>query len=110
MEIELLVVPDCPSEAAAAELIQTAVTDTGVQAIVTRTIIATQDQAQQRHFVGSPTILLNGEDPFARPDAPVAVACRLYSTPDGLRGVPELRDLRQALKRVAQAERPARTS
>ena len=102
MEIELLVVPDCPSEAVAVELIQTAVADIGVQAIVTRTVIATQDQAQQRHFVGSPTILLNGEDPFAVSDARVAVACRLYSTPDGLRGVPALRDLCQALKRAAQ--------
>ncbi len=101
MDIELLFVSDCPNEAAAAELIRTAVADTRVQATVTRTIIASQDQAQQRGFVGSPTILLNGSDPFARPDAPAALSCRLYSTPDGLRGVPALQALREALKRVA---------
>ena len=101
MNIELLVIPDCPHSDAAAELITTAVVDTRVQATVTRTIIDSQDEAQQRAFTGSPTILLNGVDPFARPDAPVALSCRLYPTPDGLRGVPTLRDLRQALKRVA---------
>lgn len=101
MDIELLVVPDCPNEAAAAELITSAVADTRVRATIIRTIIASPDQAQRRGFTGSPTILLNGSDPFARPDAPVAMCCRLYSTPEGLRGVPALRDLREALKRVA---------
>ncbi len=101
IKIELLIVPDCPNEADAVELITTAVADTLVRATVTRTVIATRDQARQRGFVGSPTILLNGTDPFAQPDAAIALACRLYSTPEGLRGAPTLRDLRQALKRVA---------
>ena len=101
MDIELLVIPDCPHAAMAAELITTAVADARVEATITRTIIDSQDEAQQRGFTGSPTILLNGVDPFARPDAPVALSCRLYSTPEGLRGVPALRDLREALKRIA---------
>ncbi|MDQ2851176.1 MAG: hypothetical protein M3Y49_10675 [Actinomycetota bacterium] len=101
LKSELLIVPHCPNEADAVELITTAVADTRVRATVTRTVIATRDQARQRGFVGSPTILLNGTDPFAQPDAAAALACRLYSTPQGLRGVPTLRDLRQALTRVA---------
>lgn len=101
MKIELLVVPNCPHETAAAELITTAVADTGVRATVTRTIITSDEAAIRRGFIGSPTILLNGVDPFAPADAPVALACRLYSTPDGLDGVPGLRDLRRALKRAA---------
>ena len=101
MDIELLVVPECPNEAAAAELIAAAVADTRVQATITRTVITSQDQARRRGFTGSPTILLNGSDPFAAPAGPGAMACRLYSTPEGLRGVPAFRDLRQALKRVA---------
>ncbi|QIM21906.1 hypothetical protein G7075_13535 [Phycicoccus sp. HDW14] len=101
MDIELLVIPDCPNDDAAAELIRTAVADTRVRATITRTVIASLGDAQQRGFSGSPTILLNGVDPFARPDAPVALSCRLYSTPEGLRGIPALRDLRQALKQVA---------
>lgn len=101
IEIELLVVPDCPNEADAVELITTAVADARVLATVTRTLIATPEHARQRGFVGSSTILLNGADPFAQPDAVVAKTCRLYPTPDGARSIPTLRDLRQALKRVA---------
>lgn len=101
MEIEVLVVPDCPHQAAATDLIATALADTGVKANITITTVATHDEAQERGFPGSPTILLNGSDPFARSDTPTALSCRLYSTPDGLRGVPALRDLRQALKQAA---------
>ena len=102
MDIELLVTPDCPNEAVAAELISTAVADTGVSARVIRTIIANQDEAERRGFTGSPTILLNGCDPFARAGASPAFACRLYvSSEGGMRGAPELRDLRQAIKRTA---------
>jgi hypothetical protein len=104
VNIELLTTAGCPHEAAAVELITTALADTGVKAVITRTIITSQDDARQRGFIGSPTILLNETDPFHRPDAPVALACRLYTTPDGLRGVPALRDLRQALKRAAAPE------
>lgn len=101
IEIELLVVPDCPNEAGAAALITTAVADLHVRAMVTHTVIATHDMALQRGFVGSPTILVNGSDPFAQFDTAVGLACRLYSTPDGLRGLPTLLDLRQALTRQA---------
>lgn len=97
VEIEVLVIPDCPHQATATELIATALADTAVRANVTITTIATQDQAEQRGFTGSPTILVNGLDPFATPDSPAAVSCRLYLTPDGPRGVPELQDLSQAL-------------
>lgn len=75
--------------------------DTRLQANVTRTIITSQEQAPDRRFSDSPTILFDGIDPFAVPQAPVGVACRLYTTPYGARGIPALRDLRQALKRAA---------
>ncbi len=101
MDIELLVVPDCPNESAAAELVRCALADTGVSATLTRNIIATEDDARRHGFIGSPTILVDGRDPFAQPGAPVGLACRLYQTPDGLAGVPSLPDLRRAIKRAA---------
>src|SRR3954470_12848526 len=101
MQIELLLVPDCPHATAAADLVATAVKDTGVTATITQVTLVSEEQARDRGFTGSPTILLDGWDPFASPEPFVRLACRLYATPDGLRGVPALRDLRQALKRVA---------
>jgi hypothetical protein len=102
VDIELLMVPDCPHRRAAVELLHTALADTRITASVTTTIVATLDEARRRGFVGSPTILIDGRDPFADPGAQVAVACRIYSTPDGIAGLPSLRDLRQALKRAAE--------
>jgi len=104
VNIELLTTAGCPHEAAAVELVTSALADTGIEAVITRTIITSDGQARQRAFIGSPTILVNQNDPFHRPDAPVALACRLYTTPDGVRGVPALRDLREALKRAAAPE------
>lgn len=104
MRIEILLVADCPNEDAAVDLIGATVAEAGVHADVTRTIITSQEQARERGFVGSPTFLLDGTDPFAQPEAPVALACRLYSTPDGLRGVPALPDLRRALQSAAADE------
>lgn len=99
MDIELLVVPDCPNEARAAALLRSALDDIGLGSVdYTVIVIDTQDAAERRHFVGSPTISVDGEDIFAEPERPSSVACRVYPGPSG---VPELRDLRQALKRAA---------
>ena len=51
-----------------------------------------------RRFSGSPTILIDGWDPFARPGGEPALACRVYRHGNAL---PDARQLRQALKRVA---------
>ncbi len=99
MRIELLVVPECPHEAAAADLLATALADVGLGSVgYTVTVIDSQDDAERRHFIGSPTICVDGVDLFAEPARPAAVACRMY--PGGA-GVPSLSDLRQALKKAA---------
>ena len=61
------------------------------------TVIDSHEQAMARGFVGSPTILIDGVDPFAVPGQSPAVACRVYATPAGLSGVPELADVATAL-------------
>lgn len=102
MDVELLVVADCPQENAAAQLLHTALADIGLPRTRFRTtIIASQEQAADRVFAGSPTFLLNGVDPFAEPHPQVGLSCRVYRDADGPHGVPALSDLRQALKRAA---------
>jgi hypothetical protein len=44
-------------------------------------LIRSDEQAHDLDFRGSPTVLLNDRDPFATPDEPVGLACRLYGTP-----------------------------
>lgn len=99
MDVELLVVPDCPHEKPAAAQLRSALDDIGLTAVdIERTVIATEEDAQRRGFVGSPTILLNGVDPFDVPGQRVAVACRIYP---GSGGLPDVSALRQALERAA---------
>ena len=79
-----------------------ALADVGLGNVRIRTtVIDSYLAAEQRAFVGSPTILLNGHDPFHRPGTEPALACRVYDTTDGPSGVPDLRALRRALKREA---------
>jgi len=56
---------------------------------------------------GSPTVLVDGRDPFAAPGTPASVSCRLYQDEGGrAQGAPSLTRLRQALD--GQEERCAR--
>ncbi|MGW3353420.1 hypothetical protein ACWDA3_59915 [Nonomuraea rubra] len=84
VEIELLVVPDCPNQQLAAERLRQTLGEAGLHATgFTTRMIADQAEAERTGFTGSPTILLDGRDPFAEPGATPSLACRLYRTPDG---------------------------
>jgi hypothetical protein len=79
----------------------------GLAALSVRTtVIASQEQeqAQERGFVGSPTILINGVDPFGVARQSPAYACRAYATPAGLSGVPPLGDVISALTAASNRE------
>lgn len=60
-------------------------------------LIETQEAAERHGFRGSPTVLVDGVDPFANPDAPVGLSCRVYRTETGFAGTPSLDQLRTAL-------------
>jgi hypothetical protein len=102
MDVELLVVPECPHEVAAHELLRTALDDVGLRRVpITTTVVDTQELAEDRAFIGSPTILVNGQDPFPTLAHPAGLACRVYDSASGPSGLPDLRSLRQVLKREA---------
>lgn len=104
VDIELLVVPDCPNQAPAATLLRAVLDDLDLAGQPVRTsIIASAAEAKLRGFLGSPTFLVDGVDLFADPDRQPALACRMYQTQAGRAGLPELATLRRALSRVAVA-------
>jgi hypothetical protein len=64
---------------------------------VTRQEIADEPTAAQADMHGSPTLLINGTDPFAAPGQPASLSCRLYRDDAGRPGpVPSVEALRQA--------------
>jgi len=62
-------------------------------------MIETVQEAQEYGFKGSPTILVDGTDPFDDGTGQVGLACRLYMTESGLRGHPSRAQLEALLRR-----------
>jgi len=65
--------------------------------VITRVLVESPEEADRVGFRGSPSVLIDGTDPFSDQDAPAGLSCRVYPTPDGLAGSPTLEQLREAL-------------
>jgi hypothetical protein len=88
-------VEDCPHWITAHERLLEVAAERGVE--VEHLVVGTPREAEAFGFRGSPTILVEGRDPFARGDEACGLSCRLYETPDGPAGSPTLEQLRKAL-------------
>jgi hypothetical protein len=60
--------------------------------------VETAEDAERLRFIGSPTILVDGRDPFAAAESAFGLTCRVYQIPGGLAGSPTLDQLRGALR------------
>jgi hypothetical protein len=95
MTLEILQVPGCPG----ADLLDTRLAELGHPG-VSRRIVTSQADAERLGLTGSPTLLVDGADPFARPGQPPSVSCRLYLDEHGRRSpAPSPGQLRAALRR-----------
>jgi hypothetical protein len=75
MALEILQVPGCPGADLLAARLDGLLAG---RARVTRRVVASQAEAERLGMTGSPTLLADGADPFARPGLLPAVSCRLY--------------------------------
>ncbi|MFD4177212.1 alkylmercury lyase family protein [Streptomyces anulatus] len=108
MRITVLTVADCPNARPALERV-TAALD-GRQAQVELVEVADESDAARLGMSGSPTILIDGTDPFAPPGAAPSISCRLYRDAAGtVSGVPDEAALRRALAGAAPQARDAGT-
>lgn len=99
MLVQVLTVPNCPHAEPAAAVVREALDEAGLSDVpVTTVTVDTQDEADRLGFLGSPTILIDGRDPFPEAGRAPALACRLYRHPAGLSGVPPIHPIRQALR------------
>ena len=98
MRVELFYFDGCPNWKVADERLREAMRTVGRDDItVRRRKVETPAHAEAVRFAGSPTIRINGEDPFATGDERVGLACRLYRTPEGLGGSPTVGQFVEAL-------------
>ena len=81
MRITVLTVPGCPNAPLAMERVTAALA--GRPAQVELVEVGEQAEAVRLGMHGSPTILVDGVDPFATPGTAPSVSCRLYREPGG---------------------------
>ena len=98
MDIELLYFNGCPSWLLTEQRLREAIEEAGLDAVPVRVSVTTAEEAERLRFRGSPTVLLDGRDPFADESAPFGLACRVFPTPDGLQGAPTVAQLVEALQ------------
>jgi hypothetical protein len=75
----------------------------GLDATIGYQRIDRHESAIEHGFRGSPTVLIDGVDPFADGDAPCGISCRIYETEIGQAGSPTIDQLRAA---IAAEKRP----
>jgi hypothetical protein len=105
VNVELLWWEGCPSTERALEAVRDALTGLGLDDVHVRMReIQTDEDAEAAGFVGSPTILIDGQDFVpAAADEQIGLSCRVYRRRDGrISPIPDPDDLRAALKRAAQ--------
>ena len=99
MDVRLLFFDGCPNWGETDRRLQEALRIVGATDVVlTYVEVVSPEDAERLSFRGSPTVLVDGADPFADAAAPVGLACRVFQTPDGLRGAPTVEQLVTVLR------------
>jgi hypothetical protein len=97
MHIEILHVPDCPNLSLARSRLSIALELTGITPSVREIVVADPAVADKLGMHGSPTITIDGRDPFDQETGPGSLSCRLYWSEDRLDGAPGLAQLIEAI-------------
>ncbi|MGH9279257.1 MAG: thioredoxin family protein [Acidimicrobiales bacterium] len=96
MRVTLQYFEDCPNWRIAEARLREALVEVGhPDHAIDHQRVESAEEAERVGFGGSPTILIDGIDPFADPAGPAGYACRVYSDD----AAPTVAQLRQALVR-----------
>ncbi|CAA9451304.1 MAG: hypothetical protein AVDCRST_MAG58-989 [uncultured Rubrobacteraceae bacterium] len=106
MRVRFLFYEDCPSHELALERLREVLDEKGIDASVEVVGVESEEQAQELRFVGSPTILLDGQDIAPPPpDAHYALTCRAYHLEDGrISPLPSPDTIRRAIDAAEKSE------
>ena len=90
MKVEVLYFDGCPNAEALVPHLRALLASNGVAANVELVQIEDIDAADRERFLGSPTVRIDGKDvePGADQRRDFGLKCRLFGTPEGLRGMP----------------------
>jgi hypothetical protein len=110
MTVEVLFIDGCPNhEALLPHLRELLDAGRAEDAAIELVRVEDADAAERERFLGSPTVRIDGEDvePGADERSDFGLKCRLFATPDGLRGMPADEWVLRALDRSGRLKQPA---
>ena len=99
-EITLRYFDGCPNWQVAKERIEVVLDQLGETRVVGLERVETPQDADELDFRGSPTILVDGIDPFDA-SGPTGLSCRVYRTEAGLEGAPSVTQLAAVFKETS---------
>jgi len=100
MQIDLLYFDDCPSWESGLENLMAALEAEGLETEIRTVRVADDDEAARLKFLGSPSFQINGVDLWNEERKHYNLSCRVYSTPQGMKGAPTVEMLREKLRTV----------
>ncbi|TDZ93622.1 alkylmercury lyase family protein [Mycobacteroides salmoniphilum] len=105
MNLEILQVPDCPNVQLLEDRVAAALAGERIAVTITHRVVNTAEEAEELRMTGSPTLLVDGQDPFGERGLSAGLSCRLYPGEDGrFHGAPSVEALRAALQRQVTGE------
>lgn len=102
VRIDIVYTADCTSWEQTAFLVDQVLTDLGLQGEYFYWLCEDEDQAWEWDFIGSPTVLIDGKDPFRSPGEEPGLRLRTYfSAEKGMVAHPTYEMLRSFLLKYA---------
>jgi hypothetical protein len=98
MRITIQYFDGCPHWKLADERVRRALKDVSTHDVtIEYQLIDSPETADRLGFLGSPTILVDGRDPFANGTEQIGMSCRVFPTEEGVQGAPSEAQLRRLL-------------
>ncbi len=98
MDIAIRYFAGCPNWEIAFSRLRQVLRESGLDERIDLQVVGSQEEAERLAFVGSPTILIDGRDPFL-PEGrhSYGLSCRVFETESALEGSPSAQQLREAI-------------
>jgi hypothetical protein len=105
MKVEVLYFDGCSTYKTAEKTLREVLAEEGMDAQVKLVAVNTDEEARRLRFPGSPTLRVDAKDLFpAGEREDWRLGCRVYATPEGLKGSPTTEMLREALTNEGAAD------
>jgi hypothetical protein len=100
MKIDILYIDDCPSWKGGLKNLESALRAEGLKATIRLVKVPDEAKAARLKFLGSPSFWVDGQDLWPAERKRFDLNCRVYATPQGLKGAPTVEMLREKLRNI----------